>query len=145
MAQRILLAEDEPNIVESLRFLLNRAGFEIDVHENGRLALDAALNAPPTLMILDVMLPEMDGFEILARLRADPRTSDLPILMLTAKGQREDRERAIARGANRFISKPFSNADLIEAVQQLARPDQSPNEMKPEGAESSTDDPMTSA
>lgn len=121
MAQRILLAEDEPNIVESLRFLLNRAGFEVDVRDNGRSALEAAQSDPPTVMILDVMLPEMDGFEILSRLRANPGTHDLPILMLTAKGQREDRERALAKGANRFISKPFGNAELIEAVQTLAK------------------------
>lgn len=120
MAQRILLAEDEPNIVESLRFLLNRAGFEVDVRDNGRLALEAALSDPPDVMILDVMLPEVDGFEILSSLRATPQTQSLPILMLTAKGQREDRERALARGANRFISKPFGNAELIEAVHVLA-------------------------
>ncbi len=145
MAQRILLAEDEPNIVESLRFLLNRAGFEIDVHENGRLALDAALNTPPNLMVLDVMLPEMDGFEILTRLRADPRTSDLPILMLTAKGQREDRERALARGANRFISKPFSNAELMETVQQLANLDRASDPTAQSGANTAINGPMTSA
>lgn len=122
MAQRILLAEDEPNIVESLRFLLTRAGFKVDVHENGRLALDAALAQPPDVMILDVMLPEMDGFEILTRLRANAETMDLPVLMLTAKGQREDRERALEKGANRFISKPFGNAELVEAVRLLASP-----------------------
>ena len=132
MAQRILLAEDEPNIVESLRFLLNRAGFEIDVCDNGRQALDAALSNPPALMILDVMLPEMDGFEILTRLRADPRTHALPILMLTAKGQREDRERALAKGANRFVSKPFSNAELIETVLHLAQPSGQPGDLQAE-------------
>ena len=122
MAQRILLAEDEPNIVESLRFLLTRAGFEVDVRDNGRQALETALAAPPDIMVLDVMLPEMDGFEILTRLRANPDTMDMPVLMLTAKGQREDRERALEKGANRFISKPFGNAELIEAVRLLASP-----------------------
>ena len=120
MAQRILLAEDEPNIVESLRFLLGRAGFQVDVRDHGRQALEAALADSPDLMILDVMLPEIDGFEILKNLRADARTSEMPILMLTAKGQREDRERAIANGASEFISKPFGNAELVEAVKRLS-------------------------
>ena len=121
MAQRILLAEDEPNIVESLRFLLTRKGFDVDVRDNGREALEAARTDPPDVLVLDVMLPEMDGFEILARLRESVDTIDLPVLMLTAKGQREDRERALAGGANRFISKPFSNAELLDAVEQLAQ------------------------
>jgi DNA-binding response OmpR family regulator len=111
---------------------LIRAGFEIAVCENGRHALESALSDPPTLMILDVMLPEMDGFEILTRLRADPRTQSLPILMLTAKGQREDREHALAKGANRFVSKPFSNAELIETVQLLAQSSGQPADQQAE-------------
>ncbi|MEL6997166.1 MAG: response regulator [Pseudomonadota bacterium] len=120
MAQRVLLAEDEPNIVESLRFLLERAGYDVDVCDNGRTALETVLADPPDLLILDVMLPEVDGFEILRRARAAQTTSALPILMLTAKGQREDRERAMACGADLFISKPFGNAELVEAVRMLA-------------------------
>ena len=118
--RRVLLAEDEPNIVESLRFLLGRAGFEIDVSVNGREALERALDKPPDVMILDVMLPELDGFEILERLRADDRGAQLPVIMLTAKGQRQDRDRALAARANLFISKPFSNTELVDAVRRLA-------------------------
>ena len=120
MKKRILLVEDEPNIVVSLRYLLTRAGFDVDVEENGTRALAMALENPPDVAILDVMLPEMNGFEILSALRADPRGADLPILMLTAKGQREDRERAIAGGADRFVTKPFSNAELVQTVEELA-------------------------
>ena len=120
MKKRILLVEDEPNIVISLRYLLTRAGFDVDVEENGTRALAMALVIPPDVAILDVMLPEMNGFEILNALRADPRSADLPILMLTAKGQREDRERAIAGGADRFVTKPFSNAELVQTVEELA-------------------------
>lgn len=119
MKKRVLLIEDEPNIVVSLRYLLTRAGFDVDVEDNGARALAAALDNPPDVAVLDVMLPEMNGFEILEALRADPRGAALPVLMLTAKGQREDRERAIAAGANRFVTKPFSNADLLTAVQEL--------------------------
>lgn len=120
MTKRVLLVEDEPNIVVSLRYLLTRAGFDVDVEDNGAKALATALENPPDVAVLDVMLPEMNGFEILEALRADPRGADLPVLMLTAKGQREDRERAIQAGANRFVTKPFSNADLVAAVQDLA-------------------------
>lgn len=120
MAKRVLLVEDEPNIVLSLQFLLKRAGFEVTVESNGQTALDSALVKPPDVMVLDVMLPDLDGFEILRRLRADARCASLPILMLTAKGQREDRDNALKFGADLFISKPFSNAEVIEAVQKLA-------------------------
>ena len=136
MAQRVLLAEDEPNIVESLRFLLGRAGFDVEVCDNGRGALETALKTNPDVLILDVMLPEMDGFEILSNLRKDPRTSSLRVLMLTAKGQREDRERAIACGADQFMSKPFGNSELVEAVRALAtsNPNQDQSGLKVAGA-----------
>ena len=120
MAKRVLLAEDEPNIVESLTFLLERAGFEVTVSTNGRHAIDAALAGAPDVLILDVMLPELDGYEILRQLRADRRTASLPVLMLTAKGQRQDRETALACGADLFITKPFANAEIVEAVTRLA-------------------------
>jgi len=120
MTQRVLLAEDEPNIVESLTFLLRREGFEVEVHLNGAEALSAALAAPPDVVILDVMLPQLDGFEILRRLRSDTRSENLPVIILTAKGQREDRETALVEGADRFITKPFSNAELVDAVKGLA-------------------------
>lgn len=119
MAKRVLLAEDEPNIVESLSFLLERAGFEVAVKVDGQQALDVALASPPDLMILDVMLPNLDGFEILRRLRADARAHNLPVIILTAKGHRRDRETAMEIGADLFITKPFSNADLVAAVQSL--------------------------
>ena len=120
MTQRVLLAEDEPNIVESLTFLLRREGFEVEVHLNGAEALSAALAEPPDVVILDVMLPQLDGFEILRRLRSDTRSENLPVIILTAKGQREDRETALVEGADRFITKPFSNAELVDAVKGLA-------------------------
>jgi DNA-binding response OmpR family regulator len=120
MALRVQLAEDEPNIVEALTFLLERAGFEVVTEPDGQAALAAALAEPPAVMILDVMLPHLDGFEILRRLRADARGKAVPVIMLTAKGQRADREAAIGTGADVFITKPFSNAELIAAVRRLA-------------------------
>lgn len=120
MTKRVLLAEDEPNIIESLRFLLERGGYQVSVAKNGRLALDAALSEPPDVLILDVMLPELDGYEVLRRLRESAQTATLPILMLTAKGQREDRDAALESGADMFLTKPFANADLTAAVDKLA-------------------------
>lgn len=122
MDRRIVLAEDEPNIVESLRFLLGRAGFAVTVCETGDAALEAVEASPPCVLILDVMLPGLDGFEVLEKVRGTPATQNLPVLMLTAKGQRQDRERAMASGADMFIAKPFGNDELVQAVQKLAGP-----------------------
>lgn len=115
-----MLVEDEPNIIVSLTFLLERAGFEVSTEANGQKALDTILADPPDALVLDVMLPGLDGFEVLRRIRADARVESLPVLMLTAKGQREDRKTALESGANMFITKPFSNSEVIEAVQELA-------------------------
>lgn len=120
MPKRVLLAEDEPIIVELLSFLLGKAGFDVTIETDGHAALEAALARPPAVVILDVMLPGLDGFEVLRRLRADPRGADLRIVVLTAKGQRVDRETAINGGADLFITKPFSNAELVAAVERLA-------------------------
>lgn len=120
MIKRVLLAEDEPNIVESLTFLLDRAGYEVAVETDGRKALNAALSDAPDVLILDVMLPELDGYEILRQLRSDSRAKNLPIVMLTAKGQREDRETALDCGADMFITKPFANSEIVAAVERFA-------------------------
>ena len=120
MPDRVLLAEDEPNIAELLSFLLGRAGFEVETATDGNAALAAALAAQPAVVILDVMLPGLDGLEVLRRLRADPRGRGLRILVLTAKGQRADRQAAIDGGADMFISKPFANEELLAAVRRLA-------------------------
>ena len=120
MIKTVLLAEDEPNIVESLTFLLERAGFQIKVANDGRQALNTALEQLPAVLVLDLMLPELDGYEVLRRLRADPRGKKLPVLMLTAKGQRIDRETALECGADLFMTKPFANSEITAAVVELA-------------------------
>lgn len=115
-----MLVEDEPNIVVSLTFLLEKAGFEVATETNGQTALEVILADPPDALVLDVMLPGLDGFEVLRRIRSDARVEKLPVLMLTAKGQREDRKTALDSGADMFITKPFSNTEVIEAVEKLA-------------------------
>lgn len=117
---RVLIVEDEPHIVEALTFLLAREGFAVDALADGAAALEAVTRNPPAVLVLDVMLPGMNGFDILRRIRAAPGLAALPVLMLTAKGQRRDREVAEAAGASRFIAKPFSNTEVVAAVKALA-------------------------
>lgn len=119
-ARRILIAEDEPHIVESLRFLLRREGYEVDEAPDGEAAVARLAETAADLLILDVMLPRLNGFEVLRRLRAEPALADLPVVMLTAKGQAQDRRTAEDLGANAFITKPFSNRDVVEHVLRLA-------------------------
>ena len=122
MGKRVLLIEDEPNIIQAISFILSRDGWTVDTHANGQTALAEVARRTPDLVILDVMLPNRSGFDILADLRADPATADLPVLMLTARGQTRDRELAERMGASRFMTKPFSNAEVLEAVRDLVGP-----------------------
>lgn len=119
MGKHVLLIEDEPNIIEAVSFILSRDGWKVDTHSNGQTALAAVGARDPDLVILDVMLPGLSGYDILRGLREDPATEALPVLMLTARGQSKDREMAAKFGANRFMTKPFSNAELLEAVRAL--------------------------
>ena len=120
MGKRVLVIEDEPNITEAIRFFLSRDGWEVFAHSKGHDALEVIAHRNPDLLILDVMLPGRSGYEILQDLRERPGWSELPVLMLTARGQAKDREMATRAGASRFMTKPFSNADILEAVRELA-------------------------
>lgn len=122
MEKRVLLIEDEPSIIEAIRFILTRDGWSVQTHSNGITAAERVREGPPDVVILDVMLPGRSGFDILEDLRADPATAGLPILVLTARGQSADRDRAERSGASRYMTKPFSNADILAAVNALAGP-----------------------
>jgi len=121
MLARVLIVEDEPHIVESLTYILVREGFSVSSCGDGAAAFDLIVGDPPDVLVLDVMLPGVNGFELLRRVRAQNGLSALPILMLTAKGQKRDREIAEDAGVNLFLTKPFSNAEVVEAVKRLAR------------------------
>jgi DNA-binding response OmpR family regulator len=122
MAAHVLLVEDEPNICEAIRFILMRDGFTVSVLSEGR-DVEACVRAQrPDVLILDVMLPGRSGYEVLAALRADPDTQALPVLMLTARGQSRDRAEAERVGASGFMTKPFSNTDILAAVRALVQP-----------------------
>ena len=117
---RILIVEDEPNIVESLSFILRRAGFEVDTVTDGAEALDRVRRQAFEVLVLDIMLPGMNGLDVLKAIRSDRVLAKLPVVVLTAKGQANDRRTAEAIGASAFITKPFSNADVVERVSRLA-------------------------
>ena len=119
MAKRVLVVDDEPNIVLSLEFLMRRAGFEVAVARNGREALEALEGSPPDLLLLDVMMPEFDGYEVCERIRARPEWSGTKIVMLTARGREVERERGLSLGADAYVTKPFSTRDLVEQVKRM--------------------------
>ena len=116
---RVLIVDDEPNIALSLEFLLSKEGCEVSIAANGNEALAQAGTFSPDLVVLDVMLPQLDGFEVCRRLRSDPRQSGLKILLLTARGRAEEVRRGIESGANAYVTKPFATRDLVARVKEL--------------------------
>lgn len=120
MAKTIVIVEDEPNIAESLKFILGRAGFEVSCVNDGNDAVFEIQNNHPDLVILDVMLPNRSGLEILRDIRAAPPVAKTPILMLSAKGQAKDLEIAVQTGADHYMVKPFSNTEILAKVKELA-------------------------
>ena len=119
MQKRVLVVDDEPNIVMSLEFLMRRAGFEVQVARNGREALTALDGMPPDLMLLDVMMPEFDGYEVCERIRARPEWNATKIVMLTARGRETERERGLKLGADAYVTKPFSTRELVDQVKGM--------------------------
>ncbi len=120
MTRRILIVDDEPNIVISLEYLMKREGYEVTIAPDGEAALEAAgATPPPDLVILDVMLPRMNGFEVCRRLRAEPRLAGIKILMLTAKGRESEVARGLDLGADAYVTKPFSTRELVARVREL--------------------------
>ncbi len=119
MVKSILVVEDEPNIVLSLQFLMKKAGFEVRVARDGDEALAAVEVQTPDLILLDVMIPKRDGYDVCQTIRANPAWQDVYIIMLTAKGREVDREKGLALGANDYVTKPFSTRDLTEKVKHI--------------------------
>jgi DNA-binding response OmpR family regulator len=119
MGKHVLLIEDEPNIIEAISFILMRDGWKVDTHSDGLDAVEVVRSLSPDLLILDVMLPGRSGYDILRDLRGLDGFQTLPVLMLTARGQVKDREMAERIGASRFMTKPFSNSEVLEAVRTM--------------------------
>ena len=122
MNKKILIADDEPNIVISLEFLLRREGFEVLVAVDGEEALNKALADKPDLVLLDVMMPKMNGFDVCQALRANPAMAGLRILMLTAKGRETEVSKGLGLGADAYMTKPFSTKELVAQVRSLLEP-----------------------
>lgn len=119
MATKILIADDEPNIVISLEFLLKREGYEVVVAHDGVQALAQVRAERPDLAILDVMMPNRNGFEVCQDLRQDPEFKTLRIMMLTAKGRDTEVSKGLALGADVYMTKPFATRDLLAKVKTL--------------------------
>jgi len=117
-AARILVVDDEADIRTLLRDLLERAGFEVDEAPTGREALRALAAAPPALVLLDVSMPELDGYQTLERIRD---LSDVPVIMLTARAQELEKVRGLSAGADDYVAKPFGRQELLARVQALLR------------------------
>ena len=119
MTKTILIADDEPNIVISLEYLLQRAGYRVVVARDGQEALDAIAAAEPDLVLLDVMLPRVSGFEVCQTVRENPALAPMRIVMLTAKGRDVERSKGLALGADAYVTKPFSTQDLLAQIRTL--------------------------
>ncbi len=126
-SQRILVVEDEEDIAEILEYNLERAGFEVEVESRGDRALEAIRKRPPSLVLLDLMLPGLDGLELARILKRDERTAGLPILMLTAKGEEIDRIVGLELGADDYLTKPFSPREVVLRVKAVLRRARDPN------------------
>lgn len=119
MSAKILIADDEPNILLSLEFLMQREGYQVLVARDGQQALDAILQQHPDLVLLDVMMPNKSGFDVLQAVREHDELAGLRILMLTAKGRDTDMAKGLALGADDYMTKPFSTRELVEKVRAL--------------------------
>lgn len=122
MAYKILVVDDEPTIVRLMEFILARQGHEMIVAVNGEEALEKIKTQQPDLVLLDIMMPRIDGYEVAQLLRADPKTASLPIIMLSAKAQDEDIRKGVEIGVDEYITKPFTPDHLVQIVAKyLAR------------------------
>ena len=119
MPKEILIVDDEPSIVVPIQFLMEQQGYTVMVAENGEGALDIIYKYKPDLILLDIMLPRIDGYEVCEIVRLDPRYRDIKIIFLTAKGREVEIAKGLALGADAYITKPFSNIELVSKVKEL--------------------------
>jgi DNA-binding response OmpR family regulator len=122
MPQTVLVVDDEPNIVLALQFLMKKAGYDVRVARDGEEALAEIQKSRPDLVLLDVMMPKRDGFNVCETIRANPAWQGTRVLMLTAKGRDIEREKGLALGADGYITKPFSTREVLERVSEILGP-----------------------
>ena len=119
MTKEILIVDDEPGIVVPIQFLMEQQGYGVMIAERGEDALDLIYHYKPDLVILDIMLPGMDGYEVCEIVRLNPNYRDIKIIFLTAKGREVEIAKGLALGADAYITKPYSNAALVAKVKEL--------------------------
>jgi DNA-binding response OmpR family regulator len=119
VAKRVLIVDDEPNIVTALEFLLEKRGYQVTVAVNGEEALAQVETFKPDLVLLDVMMPKVSGYEVCQRLRSDPRWQNTKIVMLSAKGREVEVSKGMSLGADLYVTKPFSSAELVATIDTL--------------------------
>ena len=122
MTRKVLIADDEENIVISLEFLLKREGFEVLVAGDGEAALQMVAEHHPDLVLLDVMMPKRNGYEVCQRMRERPEWRGIKIIMLSAKGREVEVSKGVSLGADLYVTKPFSNAELVAQINALLAP-----------------------
>jgi DNA-binding response OmpR family regulator len=123
MSKVILVVDDEPNILLSLEYLMQQAGYEVRSARDGDAALEAMQNGKPDLVLLDVMMPRRDGYEVCQAIRARPEWKGVKIIMLTAKGREVEREKGLSLGADDYVTKPFATQELVDKVRQILAED----------------------
>ena len=121
MPSYVLIVDDEPNIITSLKFLMKKEGYEVAVATDGEAALRVMEQRPPDLVLLDIMIPKLDGFGLLEKIRSDSALKNVRVILLTAKGRSIEQEKGIALGADEYVTKPFSTRKLTQTVQQLLK------------------------
>jgi len=119
MGKKILIADDEPNIVVSLEFLMKQSGYDVRVATNGEDALRAVEEFVPDLILLDVMMPRLSGYDVCQKVRENPAWAGVKIIMLSAKGRDVEVNKGMAVGADAYVTKPFSTKDLIATVREM--------------------------
>jgi DNA-binding response OmpR family regulator len=119
MTRKVLIVDDEPNIVTALEFLLQRSGYEVMVAQNGDEALQRLESFAPDLVLLDVMMPRISGYEVCRRMRERPDWKHIKIIMLSAKGREAEVSKGVSLGADLYVTKPFSNSELVGKIGEL--------------------------
>jgi two-component system alkaline phosphatase synthesis response regulator PhoP len=121
MSHRVFVVDDEPDVVDLLRTILETGDFVVDVATDPQVALGTLLDEPPDLLILDLMMPQLDGFELLKLFRQDPRGARVPVLILSARSGHRDQILSLQCGADAYVCKPFSPRDLLFEIRKLLR------------------------
>ena len=119
MAHKVLVVDDEPNIALSLKFLMEQAGFVVETASDGQQTLDAIAHSPPDLILLDINMPKLNGYQVCEAVRANADWKHIRIIMLTAKGRDIEREKGLALGADDYVTKPFATREVVDKVRGL--------------------------